>query len=570
MESYQRHCFVTWNKINTDVIKFEIKVSADNVNFTKVATTENTSYFHFTKKDILEKYYITVEGIKLNGTILEKSDTLFIQEKEMTDDELLNMVQKQTFRYFYDFAHPFSGLTRERNTSGDVVTIGGSGFGIMALLVGIENGFITREDGIKRMIKILSFLQFADKFHGVFPHWMNGKTGDVVAFSEFDNGGDLVETSFLIQGLLTAKNYFNQENQNEKSIVKIIDKIWQDVEWDFYSKNNSGHLLWHWSPQHQWKINHKVQGYNEALIVYLLGISSPTHPVSSSYWESGWAKSNYKNGLNYYGQKLPVGPAYGGPLFFAHYSYLGFDPRNKKDKFTNYFVQNKAHSLINHLYCKANPQNYKGYSENCWGITASDDPAGYLAHEPVNRDNGTISPTAALSSIVYTPNESIKAIKHFYFELGEKLFGEYGFKDAFNENKNWFAESYLAIDQGPIICMIENYKTQLLWNNFMQNSEILDGLDKIGFTDDATSFPNDKTGINNIFFNNISHEEFVCINPENKNISISIFDQNGQLIEVQYFSESSFKYGQCLDTGIYFISIKIENLNLVSAKIIKI
>ncbi len=185
--------------------------------------------------------------------------------------------------------------------------------------------------------------------------------------------------------------------------------------------------------------------------------------------------------------KLWVGDPYGGPLFFAHYSFLGFDPRNKRDNFCNYFLNNKHHTLINRAYCIANPLNKVGYNENTWGLTACDNPWGYSAHEPYVNDNGTIAPTAAISSMPYTPNESISALKNFYRSFYSGLWGEYGFKDAFNLGENWFANSYLAIDQGPIIVMIENHRSQLLWNKFMSNPEIQPMLDSIGFMPDTTT-----------------------------------------------------------------------------------
>jgi hypothetical protein len=352
----------------------------------------------------------------------------------------------------------------------------------MALLVGVHRGYITREEGVNRLLKIVSFLQFADRFHGVFPHWMNGKTGNVVPFSTYDNGGDLVETAFLMQGLLAARQYFDENSQSENTVREVITTLWEDVEWDHYSRNNSGVLYWHWSPNYGWQMNFPLRGYNEGLIVYLLAIASPTHPVNPSYWTSGWAGAGYVNGNTWYGNKLYVGPNFGGPLFFAHYSFLGFDPRNIRDQFANYFEQNHNHTMINRSWCVNNPLHHEGYGENCWGLTASDNPWGYSAHAPgAGMDNGTITPAAAIPSIPYTPAESLGALKHFYRTYGPDLWGEYGFYDAFNLKANWFADSYLAIDQGPIIDMIENYRSGLLWSQFMANPEIAPALSAIGF-----------------------------------------------------------------------------------------
>ena len=425
----------------------------------------------------------------LNGALqpMAVSGAVEVLVAPLSDSALLDMVQRYTFRYFWEFGHPVSGLARERNTSGDIVTMGGSGFGIMAMLVAAQRGWISREEARDRLLQIVGFLQFADRYHGVFPHWMNGANGNTIPFSQFDDGGDLVETAFLMQGLLAARSYFYEDNPLENALRQAITGLWEDVEWDWHSKNNSGVLYWHWSPNYGWQINHAIRGFNEAMIVYILAIASPTHPVPASYWNSGWAAQDYYHGLSYYGYPLATGPARGGPLFFAHYSFLGFDPQDKKDAFANYFTRNRNHSLINRAWCIDNPLGHAGYSAESWGLTASDDPWGYLAHEAsFSRDNGTIAPTAALSSMPYTPAESLAALKHFYRELGGRLWGPMGFYDAFNIGQDWFAGSYLAIDQGPIIGMIENYRSGLLWNLFMANPEIQPALDAIGFTADLT------------------------------------------------------------------------------------
>jgi len=401
---------------------------------------------------------------------------------EISDQELLTTIQKQTFKYFWDFAHPLSGMARERNTSGNTVTSGGSGFGIMAIITGIHRGFITKAEGLSRIQKIVAFLKTADRFHGAYSHWIDGNTGKAIAFSTKDNGGDLVETSFLIQGLLTARQYFNGSDQAESSLRSDINNIYNGVEWDWYRKDNSNTLYWHWSPNYNWDMNMPIRGWNEALITYVLAASSTTHAIPKSVYDNGWANNgNLKNGNSYYGVQLPLGPASGGPLFFSHYSFLGINPTGLSDAYANYETQNKAHALIHYNYAKANPKNFYGYSEDCWGLTASDDINGYLAHEPTN-DNGVISPTAALSSFPYTPVESMQALKFFYYKLGDKIFKEYGFTDAFSLHDTWFAESTLAIDQGPIIIMIENYRSKLLWNLFMSCPEVKAGMKGLGFT----------------------------------------------------------------------------------------
>lgn len=406
----------------------------------------------------------------------------------ISDSLLLDLVQKQTFHYFWDFGHPVSGMARERNSSGDVVTSGGTGFGVMAILVAINRNFISRQDGLARIAKITSFLtNQAQRYHGAFPHWLNGTTGATVPFSQKDDGADLVETSFLMQGLLTARQYFNSPTSaDEMALRKAINVLWDGVEWNWFTKNGAeSNLYWHWSPTYNWDMNLPIRGWNEALITHVLAASSNTSPISKAVYDNGWAQNGkMANGNSYYDTKLPLGPAYGGPLFFSHYSFLGINPHDLKDAYADYWQQNRAHSLINYNYCKANPKQYVGYSADCWGLTASDEQNGYSAHDP-NNDNGTISPTAALAAMPYTPTESMQALRFFYYKLGDKLWKEYGFVDAFNLTNSWFADSFLAIDQGPIIIMIENQRSQLLWRLFMSCPEVKTGMKKLGFQSPA-------------------------------------------------------------------------------------
>ena len=401
----------------------------------------------------------------------------------ITDDQLLTLVQQQTFKYFWDFGHPVSGLARERNTSADVVTTGGSGFGMMAIVVAVNRQFVTRADGLARMQKIVGFLKnTAQKFHGAFPHWLNGSTGAVVPFSNQDDGADLVETSFLMEGLLTARQYFNGTAVDETTLRADINTIWNNVEWDWFRQGNQNMLYWHWSPDQAWVINMPIRGWDEALMPYVLGASSTTHSIPKIVYDNGWANNGaIKNGASYYNTTLPLGSAYGGPLFFEHYSFMAINPKSLTDAYADYDAQTKAHTLINYSYCVANPKNYNDYSSQCWGLTASDISGGYIASSPTN-DVGVIAPTAAISSLPYTPTQSLQALRFFYYKLGDKIWGQYGFYDAFSLNDQWFATSYLAIDQGPIIVMTENYRTGLIWNLFMSCPEIKTGMKNLGFS----------------------------------------------------------------------------------------
>jgi len=404
----------------------------------------------------------------------------------LPDDELLEAVQRTTFGFFWEGAHPESGLARDRVTRSaapldDLVAVGGSGFGIMALIVAVERGWLARGAAIERLERSLDLLTRATRHHGAFPHFMNGRTGATIPFTATDDGGDLVETSFLFMGLLCAREYFELSTPEESKIRGLIQALWLEVEWDWYARDERDVLYWHWSPNHGWAMDHAIRGWNECLVTYLLAVAAPRHAPDPVIYHRGFAAGrDFINGNTYYGTPLPLGPAYGGPLFFAHYSFCGIDPRGLRDRYADYWTQNLHHVRINRAHCVSNPLHHQGYGAACWGLTASDEAGGYGAHAPDN-DNGTISPTAALSSMPYAPREAIAAIRHF-LQLGDALWGPYGFVDAFCEGARWYADTYLAIDQGPIIVMIENYRTGLLWRLFMQAAEVKTGLSRLEFT----------------------------------------------------------------------------------------
>ncbi len=491
-KGYELHVDISWDlNSEEDLAGYRIyEKDGGNYNLLGIASKNEGFFTHFLGATGITKTY-AISAFNSTNEESPKSSSATATTHSMDDEEFINMLQEAVFRYFWDYGHPVSGLTRERSGSGNTVTIGGSGFGIMAIPVGIERGFITREKGAERLIKILDFLEDkAERFHGAWPHWLNGETGKTIPFSEFDDGADLVETSFMIQGLLTIRGYFNQDIPRETEIRETVTRLWEEVEWIWFRKTlGNPYLYWHWSPNYFWRMNLPVAGFNETLITYILGIASPTHAVPFSLYFTGWAGGpGFKNGKSFYGYILDVGRDYGGPLFFTHYSFLGFDPGNKRDSFANYFNHNRNQTLVNRQYCIENPKSFTGYDENTWGLTASDDPWGYRAHEPNSvNDNGTITPSAAISSFPYTPEESMGALKNFYRVYGESLWGIYGFKDAFHPGENWYANGYLAIDQGPILLMIENYRSGLLWENFMSNPEIISALDLIGFKEDIST-----------------------------------------------------------------------------------
>ena len=433
----------------------------------------------------------------------------------LTDEQLLDSVQYRYFQYFWDGAEPNSGMARERfhedgvypQNDKHIVTTGGSGFGLMAILAGIKRGFISREEGLVRFRQVVNFLENADRFHGAWPHWLDGETGKVKPFSKYDDGGDLVETAFLVQGLLAVKEYFKDGNSEEKQLAEKIERLWREVEWDWYTRGGENVLYWHWSPNVGWKMNHKITGYNECLITYILAAASPTHPVKPEVYHKGWAQNGDISVENTtWGHTLRLkhhaDPEKGGPLFWAHYSYLALDPRGLTDKYADYWEHNVAHTMINRQHCIENPHGYAGYGENCWGLTSSysvpgagqyfrgqsdekpepgnSDQTGYAGHRP-SFDLGVISPTAALSSFPYAPEKVMPVIRHLYEVLGDKIWGKYGFYDAFSEEYEWYPKRYLAIDQGPVPVMIENHRSGLLWDLFMQHEDVQQGLKKLGF-----------------------------------------------------------------------------------------
>lgn len=434
---------------------------------------------------------------KVSESVEQKMESSW--HETASENELLDSVQAQTFRYFWEFAEPNSGLARERyipsgvypQNDAHIVTTGGTGFGIMSILVAIERGFITRREGMQRLQKITNFLESADRYHGIWSHWINGETGKTKPFGRNDDGGDLVESAFLIQGLLCVRQYCNQENEEEKALASQINRLWEEMEFSWHTKGDSGNLYWHWSPNFGWEKDFALKGYDETLISYILGASHPKYPVSKETYDHCWARN---------GEIVASDSAYGvdrvldhysgagdspfGPLFWAHYSYLGMDPNGLSDQYADYWKLNRNHTLAHYNYALENPKNFKGYGENLWGMTSSytrneDGTTGYTAHRP-DEDNGIISPTAAISSIPYTPEQSMAAIRGFYSY--SELLGPAGFYDAFSPEYDWVTERYLAIDQGPIIVMIENYRSGLLWELFMSCPEIKEGLKTLGFT----------------------------------------------------------------------------------------
>ena len=494
---YDRHVEVRWDPVNSPLLaRYVIYRSRDGKEFVPVGIqlpgTNRYSDF-LGKAGVTAQYKVAASDWEYRTSSLSKAATA--STREFTDDELLTMLQEACFHYYWEGADPNSGMARE-NIPGDdrIVATGASGMGIAALIVGVDRGFITRAQGIGRLTKIVSFLEHAQRYHGAWSHYMNGNSGKTMpVFGMFDNGGDLVETSFLMEGLLAARQYFHGDNEGERALYGRITQLWESVEWSWYRGPQPGDFIyWHWSAEWGWQIQHPLIGFNEVMITYLLAMASPTHAVPAEMYYSGWAGqseraisyregwsgskdgNHYGNGHTYYGIKLDVGVGTGGPLFFTHYSFFGFDPHSLHDRYTSpYFENNRNIALINRAYCIANPKHFQGYGADGWGLTASDGPDGYVPHAPdENNDRGTLTPTGALASFPYTPEASMATFKHYYRDLGGELWDIYGPRDAYNPGQNWISPIYMGLNQAPIVVMIENYRTGLVWKNFMANPEI--------------------------------------------------------------------------------------------------
>ncbi len=506
VRAYERHFDLSWEPAAADdLLAYRIYRSWDGRTFEPVGTQQGSRsrYADYVGAPPRTAFY-RVTALDLAGNESPPSPvSASAATRAFTDDELMTMVQEASFRYYWEAGHPIAGLAPEvLPGDSNLLALGGSGFGVMAMLVAAERGFEAREAVAARVLRIVRFLERADRFHGAWPHFLDGNTGKAVPFfGRYDNGGDLVETAFMIQALLAARRYFDRDTEAEREIRDTATRLWREVDWSWYRQTpDSDVLYWHWSPDHGFRINHPLIGWNETMIVYLLAIASPTHPVPAELYHTGWAGTSerhvryrqnwsrtttgnrYTNGGRWYGIKLDVGVGNGSDLFFTHFSFFGFDPRGIRDRYTNYFRNNRAIALINRAYCIQNPRGFLGYGPDTWGLSAGINTGG---GRPLPRDdNGTINVMASLASMPYTPDESMAALKHYYRDLGDRIWGSYGFHDGFNQTQNWYDEVYMALNQAPVTVMIENHRTGLLWDLFMANPEIRPALDAIGFVQD--------------------------------------------------------------------------------------
>ncbi len=573
---YDSHAELNWTKPASGM-SYRIYASFDGgSNFSIRGETTESYYLDFVPLEDLNKsviYKVVTAYQQIESATVETT----AQIRDFTDDELLDMMQRYTFRYFWEGAHQATGMALERTNGGaSTAATGATGMGLLAMIAAYEREYRPREEIKDRILSILNFLEKCDRHHGAWSHWYNADTGKTQPFTTYDDGGDLVETAYLVEGLIALKNYFTGDDTKSVQIREKADQLWKGVEWNWYRQGNQNVLYWHWSPNYNWKMNMKITGWNECLITYIMAASSPTYGVPKEVYTQGWARNgSMVNKRTYYGYLISLSPNWGGPLFWIHYSFLGLNPNGLKDQYANYWTENVNTAKIHFEYGKANPKGHLNYSGKNWGLTASDDPYGYTAHQPMSNDNGTISPTAALASFPYTPDESMAALKYFYRERGKDIFGKYGPYDAFNDDVNWVQKAYLGIDQGPIVVMIENYRTGLLWNTVMKDSDLKSGLDKLGFEYKSTSAENIEFGKKQvrIYPNPASNSVKIDVSETGFSavLTIKMFSADGVLvIQKQLLGLKS----ETIDTrgfpdGLYFVQVLSDQLNSTSKLIIK-
>jgi hypothetical protein len=559
---YDSHAELNWNFPMED-LSYRIYASFDGGQSfeLRVETTENY-YLDFVPEQARnsEVFYRVVSAFQGNESEPVETSAQII---DFSDDELIDMVQRYTFRYFWEGAHQGTGMALERsNGSGRTAASGATGMGLMAMIAAHEREYKPKEEIKDRILKILEFLENCERHHGAWSHWYNADTYQTQPFSADDDGGDIVETSFVAQGLIALKNYFSGADAKSVQIRETADRIWRSIDWDWY-RNGQNVLFWHWSPNINFQKNMKVAGWNECLVTYVMAASSPTYGISKVVYDQGWAGNGAMvNSRTFYGHEISLSPDWGGPLFWIHYSHLGINPHGLTDKYADYWQEHVNTAKIHHAYAIDNPEGHSNYSDKNWGLTASDDPYGYTAHQPMSNDNGTISPTAALASMPYTPEESIKALKYFYRERGKDLFGNFGPYDAFNDNLGWVQKAYIGIDQGPIVVMLENYRTGLLWNTVMKDADVQAGLDKLGFQYEVST-STEKPGLNselNIYPNPSGNHFYINLNSsfQEKKVTIKLIGVDGKHVFTKEFVSSHQRVKiDCseVNSGLYIISL---------------
>lgn len=450
----------------------------------------------------------------------------------------LDELQRAALRYIWEEGDPETGLAYEASFVfpgvGRPLAVGGTGFGVAAIVVGVERGWIERDDAVERVLRIGRFLRDDSprtQLHGAFPHWLHEDTGHIVNFSDLDDGADLVETALLMQGLLIARAYFDGGGAEEQ-LRGCITELWEDVEWNWFADREGQGLYWHWSPRHEFSIGMKIQGFNESLIAYILALASPTHAISTDtyrHWTSG---SGYET-RKVFGYTVPASLPNAGPAFLTHYSFIGLNPWLMADDYVpgGYYARNVAHILSNRGYCLYEAPAENEYSPDFWGLTASLIPGGYAANEP-GHDSGTVAPTAALASMPYTPHYSMQVLENLLGKMAFRAWGSCGPFDAINLRDDWVARQYLAIDQLPIVAMVENHRSGLLWKVFMGIPEIQDALQRAGIRPPALKdgFPEVVVPLRPKGDKYVQDAADMCIAPDKRVYSIPYWSEEAGLI----------------------------------------
>ncbi|MDM7914397.1 MAG: glucoamylase family protein, partial [Candidatus Eisenbacteria bacterium] len=403
----------------------------------------------------------------------------------LTNEALLDTLQRTAFDFFWNEANPANGLIKDRSTPGSACSIASVGFGLSAILIGIDHGWITRDEGRARILTTLE--TFWNGPQGTAPDGMIGYKGLFYHFLDMNTATrtwdcelSTIDSALLFAGILDAREYFTTDDPVDVQVRTLADSLYYRADWNFFRNGNPG-ILMGWRPGTGFAGFGQWVGYNEAMILYILAIGSPTHPVPASSWNTWTSGYHWQT---QYGYTYVIFP----PLFGHQYSHCWIDFRYIQDahmrgRGITYFENSRRATLAQRNYCIANPFGHIGYGANLWGITACDGPDGYAAHgaPPPQNDDGTIAPTAPAGSIPFTPDESLAVLQNLYDNYRAMLWGPYGFRDAFNLDRGWWDTDYIGIDQGPIVLMIENYRTGAVWERIERNGDVQWGLHLAGF-----------------------------------------------------------------------------------------
>jgi len=431
-----------------------------------------------------QTYYYQIQKINHSGTVKAVSTVIPARPAVLNDSLFLDLLQRTAFDFFWNEANPNNGLIKDRDTPNAACSIASVGFGLTAIGVAIDRAWITREAGRDRVLTTLNtFWQQPQGremsgtigYKGLFYHFLDMNTGLRAWNSELSS----IDTALLLAGIIYAKQYFTERHEDALRIRQLADSIYYRIDWD-WMRNYQPNITLGWFPDKGF-INAWWRGYNEAMIMCILALGSPTHPVPATTWTAWNSGYSWQTHYNYDYVNFP-------PLFGHQFSHCWIDFRQIQDAYMrqrgiDYFENSRRATLAQRAYCIANPGNFKGYGENVWGLTACDGHNGYKARgaPPAQNDDGTIAPTAATSSMPFTPEVSLAAAKHLYETYRQSIWTQYGFCDAFNLTVNWWAPGVIGIDEGPIVLMLENFRSQKIWQLFMQNPDIQRGLQRAGF-----------------------------------------------------------------------------------------